>query len=128
SNLDSVRLAHSPYHVLIASLPIYSSSFFSCYAAPRDLPSFPTRRSSDLRPRGPSRGRTPGPDRAARVRHRARRPLAPPRRQRRTDRKSTRLNSSHVKISYAVFCLKKKKLPTIRLRNVPRRGTLRRHQ
>src|SRR5207249_7290520 len=27
------------------------------------------------------------------------------------DRKSTRLNSSHVSISYAVFCLKKKKLP-----------------
>src|SRR5690606_41130596 len=26
----------------------------------------------------------------------------------RADRKSTRLNSSHVKISYAVFCLKKK--------------------
>src|SRR6266511_4432755 len=26
----------------------------------------------------------------------------------RSDRKSTRLNSSHVKISYAVFCLKKK--------------------
>src|SRR5690606_40518029 len=26
------------------------------------------------------------------------------------DRKSTRLNSSHVKISYAVFCLKKKKI------------------
>src|SRR5690349_22178512 len=30
--------------------------------------------------------------------------LAPP-----ADRKSTRLNSSHVEISYAVFCLKKKK-------------------
>src|SRR5690606_40338807 len=29
------------------------------------------------------------------------------------DRKSTRLNSSHVKISYAVFCLKKKKQPGI---------------
>src|SRR5207302_2522003 len=29
------------------------------------------------------------------------------------DRKSTRLNSSHVKISYAVFCLKKKKKKTI---------------
>src|SRR5690606_22079515 len=29
--------------------------------------------------------------------------------QTREDRKSTRLNSSHVKISYAVFCLKKKK-------------------
>src|SRR3989442_5767761 len=28
---------------------------------------------------------------------------------RRADRKSTRLNSSHVRISYAVFCLKKKK-------------------
>src|SRR3989442_11805566 len=28
------------------------------------------------------------------------------------DRKSTRLNSSHVRISYAVFCLKKKKLQT----------------
>src|SRR5438874_3909835 len=26
------------------------------------------------------------------------------------DRKSTRLNSSHVEISYAVFCLKKKKI------------------
>src|SRR5437868_12616517 len=31
------------------------------------------------------------------------------RRAMRTDRKSTRLNSSHVSISYAVFCLKKKK-------------------
>src|SRR3989442_8911162 len=31
------------------------------------------------------------------------------------DRKSTRLNSSHVRISYAVFCLKKKKkkIPTL---------------
>src|SRR6266498_1078658 len=29
-----------------------------------------------------------------------------------TDRKSTRLNSSHVRISYAVFCLKKKKKHT----------------
>src|SRR3989442_7574495 len=30
--------------------------------------------------------------------------------QREVDRKSTRLNSSHVRISYAVFCLKKKKV------------------
>src|SRR3712207_7225916 len=29
---------------------------------------------------------------------------------RRVDRKSTRLNSSHANISYAVFCLKKKKI------------------
>src|SRR5437773_8365525 len=28
-----------------------------------------------------------------------------------SDRKSTRLNSSHITISYAVFCLKKKKHP-----------------
>src|SRR5690606_24505178 len=34
------------------------------------------------------------------------------------DRKSTRLNSSHVKISYAVFCLKKKKKQDIRLINL----------
>src|SRR3989442_4384485 len=32
-----------------------------------------------------------------------------PRPARSSDRKSTRLNSSHVRISYAVFCLKKKK-------------------
>src|SRR3712207_7429848 len=31
----------------------------------------------------------------------------------RGDRKSTRLNSSHANISYAVFCLKKKKMITI---------------
>src|SRR5688572_32756642 len=34
-------------------------------------------------------------------------------RARRRDRKSTRLNSSHSQISYAVFCLKKKKIMTI---------------
>src|SRR3712207_8426962 len=31
----------------------------------------------------------------------------------RLDRKSTRLNSSHANISYAVFCLKKKKITTV---------------
>src|SRR5689334_23767226 len=43
-----------------------------------------------------------------------------------TDRKSTRLNSSHSSISYAVFCLKKKKkdhehtsLPRISTRSLP---------
>src|SRR5690625_7276566 len=41
----------------------------------------------------------------ARGRVRARSPAV----SRRGDRKSTRLNSSHVAISYAVFCLKKKK-------------------
>src|SRR5690349_23409913 len=45
------------------------------------------------------------------ARHTARRPSStsgtPPTEP--VDRKSTRLNSSHVEISYAVFCLKKKK-------------------
>src|SRR5438445_8450318 len=40
---------------------------------------------------------------------------------RREDRKSTRLNSSHANISYAVFCLKKKK-------NTPLSRRKRRHQ
>src|SRR5256885_8087614 len=33
-----------------------------------------------------------------------------------TDRKSTRLNSSHLVISYAVFCLKKKKTESVHIR------------
>src|SRR2546426_7195796 len=39
-----------------------------------------------------------------------------------TDRKSTRLNSSHLVISYAVFCLKKKKR-TIKRRNPSYKNT-----
>src|SRR5256885_11358347 len=41
------------------------------------------------------------------------------------DRKSTRLNSSHLVISYAVFCLKKKKITTKRshIRTVVAAGT-----
>src|SRR2546426_4510784 len=38
------------------------------------------------------------------------RPNRAPSSRSRTDRKSTRLNSSHLVISYAVFCLKKKKI------------------
>src|SRR3712207_8949469 len=37
------------------------------------------------------------------------------RRRRSEDRKSTRLNSSHANISYAVFCLKKKKTSRVRV-------------
>src|SRR5690606_42034393 len=93
---------------------------FCLTGAPRDLLSFPTRRSSDL------------PKISATQLHMgvfdfscdgccgrsliiavadlfmgavAGLPTAPPGY---IDRKSTRLNSSHVKISYAVFCLKKK--------------------
>src|SRR2546430_4716403 len=39
--------------------------------------------------------------------------------QRAGDRKSTRLNSSHSQISYAVFCLKKKKHQAILIRTGP---------
>src|SRR5688572_32515085 len=39
------------------------------------------------------------------------------------DRKSTRLNSSHSQISYAVFCLKKKKNNTIASHKSPTRTT-----
>src|SRR5437868_8944138 len=42
------------------------------------------------------------------------------------DRKSTRLNSSHVSISYAVFCLKKKKKTNYR-RNKQITKSIRRH-
>src|SRR3712207_8999195 len=41
------------------------------------------------------------------------------RQRRREDRKSTRLNSSHANISYAVFCLKKKQLRTYSLHHIP---------
>src|SRR5690349_22193620 len=40
------------------------------------------------------------------------------------DRKSTRLNSSHVEISYAVFCLKKKKNPATRAWSEGRLGSV----
>src|SRR5690606_39983416 len=44
------------------------------------------------------------------------------RRHQRTDRKSTRLNSSHVKISYAALCLKKKKIKNPNSTNNPRKA------
>src|SRR5206468_6803975 len=106
---------------LLAPTPPPPLSSFYCSADHPHLHSFPTRRSSDLReparedlrtaalglrhPVGPERGsateeREPLLEaaRAPRSRCRARR-----------DRKSTRLNSSHDQISYAGFCLKKKK-------------------
>src|SRR5690606_41153721 len=103
----------------------------SCSAVSLYLHSFPTRRSSDLL-RGLETGLTgfneieidgladveddasaraavmralgqPTPDRIRVIAQAFRHGLSV------EDRKSTRLNSSHVKISYAVFCLKKKK-------------------
>src|SRR5438552_14565129 len=90
---------------------------FQSYADHRDLHSFPTRRSSDLRtnvvltehlehrgsghPRDHARGR--GSEHEGRQDEVGGAASS-------GDRKSTRLNSSHQIISYAVFCLKKKKL------------------
>src|SRR5207249_10989177 len=106
-----------------------SSSSFSCPVPTPLLPSFPTRRSSDLalhfdrdvlQVRCLLRRQTHGAklrrvqprnhfrlDRLAADQLLQPRPNGPRRPHR--DRKSTRLNSSHVSISYAVFCLKKKK-------------------
>src|SRR5437899_7119139 len=88
------------------SVSSISFFLFLCSRAPRDLHSFPTRRSSDLRLVDGVGGLAPGllsapaqvPGEGLQLRALARG----------EDRKSTRLNSSHLGISYAVFCLKKK--------------------
>src|SRR5207249_11291742 len=97
----------------------------ACSAPPTDLHSFPTRRSSDLRMVDGSHRhamrRTAEMAAAAEmlgelgvradVASAARDQLAHMTSHgivNNRDRKSTRLNSSHVSISYAVFCLKKK--------------------
>src|SRR5690606_39540791 len=108
-----------------------SLSFLDSHGDHQHLHSFPTRRSSDLayeRLNCYNRRNKAGPlatglsaldeGRAAGARPRMvrMRGLEPPRLAApepksgasTRDRKSTRLNSSHVKISYAVFCLKKK--------------------
>src|SRR5205814_9030356 len=88
---------------------LVSLFFFYCSGHLRDLHSFPTRRSSDLlaaafaprralpqSPNGdPNKSSSAAPSFGMETWTR--------------DRKSTRLNSSHLGISYAVFCLKKKK-------------------
>src|SRR5206468_5909740 len=107
------------YTVFSHLLP--TTSFFECFAVLRDLHSFPTRRSSDLVAqrcrRGAAGERVAAADvvqAAGRGRQRAQqfadgvRPRAHDVFMAQEDRKSTRLNSSHDQISYAVFCLKKK--------------------
>src|SRR5436190_6269011 len=83
-----------------------SRFFFSRLRASQDLHSFPTRRSSDLlgmhRPAGDVEQGMDLRDGAVNPPPGAH--FSPVK----EDRKSTRLNSSHTVISYAVFCLKKK--------------------
>src|SRR5688572_32655060 len=94
--------------------------FFQSYPDHRDLHSFPTRRSSDLgtalaAPRAEGTASfvlACYSDKyvASTLRHAGSTPLVTTRAlMAPEDRKSTRLNSSHSQISYAVFCLKKKK-------------------
>src|SRR5439155_14752467 len=99
-------LRHIPYSSL-------TSLLFNLSADHQHLPSFPTRRSSDLK----SRAAISSSRRNRKVWLSFAR-MAPRTNESHTfllrrdeDRKSTRLNSSHVAISYAVFCLKKKKTP-----------------
>src|SRR5690348_17995335 len=85
--------------------------FFYAYGDHRDLHSFPTRRSSDLYHN--CSGKHAGMLAVCRARgwptEGYRLPEHPLQQEiLREDRKSTRLNSSHPSISYAVFCLKKK--------------------
>src|SRR5205809_4784301 len=88
------------------------------YGYPRDLHSFPTRRSSDLVRRGADRqfrlaDVADGVRTADAADHSAVAGGVDSASDR--DRKSTRLNSSHGYISYAVFCLKKKMFRSISL-------------
>src|SRR5437867_8097327 len=97
-------------------------SFSSSCVNHRDLHSFPTRRSSDLigTATGNGEGRSAGraawnsashqnpPARPTTVSTRSEMLLRESVASSVADRKSTRLNSSHRTISYAVFCLKKK--------------------
>src|SRR5437762_10540935 len=98
---------------MIASFARILVFFFYGSGVPRDVHSFPTRRSSDLA----GVGSVPGLQ--SRVLATGLRKLRLAMRSsdtcvvflnqmRNRDRKSTRLNSSHRCISYAVFCLKKK--------------------
>src|SRR5690554_99134 len=93
--------------------------FFQYYGDHRYLHSFPTRRSSDLfngleidlHQAGKSEGLEQRCLEAPGKQQREDQPASGPSPRHQVDeqdRKSTRLNSSHVRISYAVFCLKKK--------------------
>src|SRR5205814_5897869 len=109
-SLHHTRNYRSSIHhtVTIHTSPLYLHSF----PHPRHPPSFPTRRSSDLPRRfGRGHGRA-GTARRAILRAAQTKPACAqvrPRQRDGRDRKSTRLNSSHLGISYAVFCLKKKR-------------------
>src|SRR5690606_39414174 len=110
---------------LLLSLPTFFLLFlFHCFRAHRPLHSFPTRRSSDLSAFSPAKKYSVDQLKKDYSIYRNVLEEAHPGLYWYTskdsmdyyfkDRKSTRLNSSHVKISYAVFCLKKKRRKKVR--------------
>src|SRR5438034_2262252 len=101
---------HSTYQVMRCTCVICSNATRTHHTSH----SFPTRRSSDLGPR--LNGLAPERDMAERVERALRQAaLWDEVKDRLQDRKSTRLNSSHTVISYAVFCLKKKNIYVCRV-------------
>src|SRR5690606_41827714 len=108
-------------HLRLSRILFLSSIYYHLSRNSRDLHSFPTRRSSDLciipYSNGPAQTywkssvvtRDESWNETIRIRLAEEDvPLVHIYITVSRDRKSTRLNSSHVKISYAVFCLKKK--------------------
>src|SRR5205085_12537488 len=116
-----------------ASTRLHTSYFFflKSHVPPPDLHSFPTGRSSDVEIYARmSRFLRLPEDELSKLanlqrRERLKKILAEqPTPLREVDRKSTRLNSSHSQISYAVFCLKKKNKTKIHHVNYPIRYLL----
>src|SRR5699024_12687968 len=98
------------YCVYVSRFDPFFSPLFHFSLPLRVLHSFPTRRSSDLRqPPPPSPVPQSSLSSLPLFLCSSFSPVVPPPSAKSLDRKSTRLNSSHVSISYAVFCLKKKK-------------------
>src|SRR5580700_11953406 len=92
---------------MLTAYSSFSFFFFLMIRRPPRSTLFPY--TTLFRSRGPApAGCDPRPSHGW-LRHRGTRTLRAQR-----DRKSTRLNSSHVEISYAVFCLKKKKYQSVR--------------
>src|SRR5207245_9708312 len=109
---SSIRCLLSFHH-------LYLSTFFYNHTSPTviytlslhdALPISIRKEERHVRPAQPQAGAlVPVPVQRRRRHRRRRRRQPPPPPRPHQDRKSTRLNSSHGSISYAVFCLKKKK-------------------
>src|SRR5688572_32651410 len=107
-----------PGHVALGT-NFFIAFYLLCSADHRDLHSFPTRRSSDLGININSRicpitKSVAKSDISTILQIYSRKGCVNVNPNPNPDRKSTRLNSSHSQISYAVFCLKKKNKKTAR--------------